>query len=296
VGVVCVDPSRRLEAHHRRAAGVVAMSATLTPLAYFSEVLGLSRLDPLLTSAPSPFPADRRLVRVVPTVSTTFREREASAPEVARLIERVVAVRPGCYAAFFPSFAYLSLVAPKLRLPPSQVLVQLPSMATPLRQRTLDRLRAAAGPVLLLAVMGGVFGEGIDLPGEALIGAIVVGPGMPAVSFERALMQRHFDERYEAGFAYAMIYPGLQRVIQAAGRVIRSEEDRGVIVLLGRRFAEGELGRCLPPHWYRHDPAELCCDDPVPALEAFWNGHSEALETSASWSPGPPGPMFVDDA
>ena len=295
VGVVCVDPSRRLEAHHRRAAGVVAMSATLTPLPYFSEVLGLSRLDPLLTSAPSPFPAENRRVLVVPTLSTTLREREASAPALARLLEQVVAVRPGCYAAFFPSFAYLSRVRSLLTLPPSQVMVQAPGMATSARQSVLSRLRAADRPLLLLAVMGGVFGEGVDLPGEALVGAIVVGPGMPSVSFERALMRNHFEERYEAGFAYAMVYPGLQRVIQAAGRVIRGDSDRGVILLVGRRFAEGELSRCLPPEWYRHDPAELRCDDPIGDLEGFWNGTPQPAGASATWSRGPAGPMFVDD-
>lgn len=272
IGIVCVDPSRSLEAVHRRAAGTIAMSATLSPLEYFNDVLGLARLDPVLSCAPSPFPREHREIVIVPTVSTTFRERDAHAPEIARLIEKIVSVKPGRYIAYFTSYSFLGRVQSLLTLPRRSVLTQLPGSAPAVRSLLLRQLTQSGDePRLLLAVMGGIYGEGIDLPGDALIGVIVVGPGLPALSFERHAMRHHYDATREAGFAYAMVYPGLQRVIQAAGRVIRTEEDRGVIALLGRRFAEPDYTACLPEDWYRYDPTELFADDPAPRLEAFWD-------------------------
>jgi DNA excision repair protein ERCC-2 len=255
------------------------MSATLDPVSYYADVLGFRPLHPKTVRVPSPFPQEHQRVVIVPTVDTTFRRRDAHCGAIARIIGDVVGLKAGHYVAFFPSFAFLSKVRQYLSLPPGQVLVQVPGMPDALRRKTLERLRAAAGPALLLAVTGGIFAEGIDLPGEALIGAIVVGPALPAVGFERKLMQWHYDERSESGFAYAMLYPGLQRVIQAAGRVIRSAEDRGVVVLLGRRFAEPECLECLPAEWYRYDPRELVADDPVSCLAEFWAEHGPRLDS-----------------
>ena len=133
-------------------------------------------------------------------------------------------------------------------------------------------------PTLLLAAAGGVFAEGVDLPSDALIGAIVVGPALPALSFDRLLMQAHHRERgleAEDAFAYAMAYPGMQRVIQAAGRVHRTPEDRGVIVLLGARFCQPPYCDALPRHWYDHGPEELVVgedegEDLSARLRRFW--------------------------
>lgn len=280
VGIVCVDPARRLERHHRKAIGTLAVSATMAPLRYFRDVLGLARLDPVLTSAPSPFPSEQRCVLISADVSTTYRERKAHAPTIARRIEETYLARPGRYIAFFPSFAFAGTVRGHLSLPPNEVLVQLPASGHAARSMILRQLQQR-DRALLLAVMGGVFGEGIDLPGDALIGAMVVGPGLPPVSFERAAMQHHFSERHENGFAYAMVYPGLQRVIQAAGRVIRTMDDVGVIVLLGKRFALPEYIDCLPEHWYRHRPEELITDDLKGDLAAFW----DALNVPESTAP-----------
>ncbi len=158
------------------------MSATLTPLSYYAEVLGFGALDPVLTSAPSPFPSDHRRVVVVPTVSTTYKERNDHAAPIGALISEIVKVQPGRYVAYFPSFAYLTKVRPALAVPPAQQVVQLPGMSLTAREALLDRFRQSPGPMLLLAVAGGVFSEGVDLPGDELIGAIVVGPSLPAVA------------------------------------------------------------------------------------------------------------------
>ncbi|MBN2493602.1 MAG: ATP-dependent DNA helicase [Deltaproteobacteria bacterium] len=270
-GVLCVNPARRLAACHRRAAGTIAMSATLTPLPYYADVLGFAELGPLQVALPSPFPRENLAVFVEDSVSTAFRDRDRHHARVARIIETVVQARPGNYAAFFPSFQYLAAVRARIALPAEQVLIQLPSMSESSRGRMLGALRAADRPRLLLAVMGGIFAEGVDLPGAQLIGAVVVGPGLPQVGFERAAMQLYFDEEYEQGFAYAMLYPGLQRVIQSAGRVIRGPDDRGVIVLVGRRFADSELAACLPEHWYRFRPEEMRTEDLAADLASFWS-------------------------
>ncbi|PRQ08449.1 helicase C-terminal domain-containing protein [Enhygromyxa salina] len=272
VGVLCLDPERRLERLHQRQAGVLVMSATLEPIDYFADMLGLSRLDPAVISAPSTFPAENCCVCLVPTVRTTFDERDDHAQAIAMHIAEVIAAKPGNYAAFFSSFRYLATVSRLLdaRALGTEVLIQPPGMNEALRTRYLDRLRRADTPTLLLAVTGGVFAEGIDLPDEGLIGAIIVGPALPALSFERLLMQSYQDQRREAGFAYAMAYPAMQRVVQAAGRVHRTPEDRGVIVLLGGRFAEPPYSDALPSRWYERGADQLITVDLRERLRRFW--------------------------
>lgn len=270
VGVLCLNPASRLEKSNREMLGIVAMSATLRPLSYYRDVLGFAALDPDMTSAPSPFPEENRRIVIVPTVSTAYRQRERHLGEIAALIRDIVRIQPGRYIAFFPSFSFLAQVRERLELPRGQVQAQLPDMSNTLRRQVLNKFSKGKGAQLLLAVMGGVFAEGIDLPGEALIGGIVVGPGLPAVGFERELMRAYFEENFQHGFAYSMLYPGMQRVIQSAGRVIRSMEDRGVIALLGSRFTEPAYSECLPPDWYKMDSRELVTRDPVKPLTEFW--------------------------
>ncbi|HEY3322824.1 MAG TPA: ATP-dependent DNA helicase [Planctomycetota bacterium] len=274
IGILCVNPANRLAQQHSKALGTIAMSATFTPLSYYRDVLGFSALDPLAVCVPSPFPPENREIVIVPTLDTSYRRRAMHYQAVAKLIADVVRVRPGCYAAYFPSFDFLEQVRPKIELPGAEVLVQTPSMSEDQRRQTLETMRSGAGvPArLLLAVMGGVLAEGIDLPGEALVGAIVIGPALPKPGFERGQMRRYFDESGRDGFAYAMLYPGMQRVIQAAGRVIRNMDDRGVIVLACRRFAEPTYADCLPADWRPDGIYALLAPQPAERLRAFWSG------------------------
>ena len=123
-------------------------------------------------------------------------------------------------------------------------------------------------------MQGGIFAEGVDYPGELAIGAIVIGPGLPKVSFEQELMRAYYEEQCGRGFDYAYLFPGMNRVIQSAGRVIRSETDRGIIVLLDQRFAQENYLALLPRYWYESSPAELVCRKDYPAkLREFWDGH-----------------------
>jgi DNA excision repair protein ERCC-2 len=142
------------------------------------------------------------------------------------------------------------------------------------RAELLMLAEAASGhrdPIALLVVQGGIFTEGVDYPGDLCVGAVIVGPGLPRVSFERELIQAHFEERYGKGFDYAFLYPGMNKVIQAAGRVIRTPTDRGVVVLVGNRFASRRYAQLLPSDWYERRPRELVSRDPYGELRSFWD-------------------------
>jgi DNA excision repair protein ERCC-2 len=270
LGMICVNPAKRLKQRHDKVIATQAMSATLYPLNYYSDCLGFNELDPVLVSMPSPFPKENFKVWVDPSISTAFRDRDLYYDAIARIIERAIAIEKGCYAVYFPSFKFLTSVQACLKLPSENVIVQLPGSTDAQRNRLLAKLKKSNGPMLLLAVMGGVFAEGVDLPGSDLIGAFIVGPGLPQIGFERSVMQQYFEEYYEQGFGYSMLYPGMQRVIQAAGRVIRTPEDKGLVVLLDRRFADQEYMDCFPEHWYQYRPEELICDDLYEAIKEFW--------------------------
>ena len=126
----------------------------------------------------------------------------------------------------------------------------------------------------MLAVQGGIFAEGVDYPGKMLIGAIIVGPGLPRFDVEQELIRAYYDEQYDNGFAYAYLYPGMNRVVQSAGRVIRSETDVGVIALVGRRFTYRNYTECFPSHWYAEAPGELATRNYQRRLQQFWQEHA----------------------
>lgn len=304
IQILCKDPSKQLAARRGGFRDSIAMSATLEPMEFFRDVLGFDSSRTLSLTLPSPFPPENRLIAVVPEVLTTYSQRSRFYEKIARLVETVVRVRPGNYFTFFPSFEFLVAVHRFLNLPDFRVVTQqrvmddtaraavlreLNQRVNPLREAkpstpdgetadTAARSAPETPPTLVLAVQGGIFAEGVDYPGESLIGAIVVGPGLPRVCFEQELMRQYYDEEFadveggerSRGFAYAYLYPGMNRVIQSAGRVIRSDTDRGVIILLDRRFAQTPYIHLLPEHWYRYSPEELIVNDLGLALRKFW--------------------------
>jgi Rad3-related DNA helicase len=284
--ILCKDPSRQLGRRIRACAGAVAISATLEPLEFYRDVLGFPREETDLRAFPSPFPHERRRVLVLDRPSTHYKDRDRDLPIVEDAIRAVVAARPGNYLVAFPSFEFLEMAAPRLQdLPGFQVVKQERRMSDAERAAVIARLGDFRGPgregplpVLLLAVQGGVFTEGIDLPGELCVGAIVVGPGLPKLGFERELVKSHFDRVYGRGFEYAYLYPGMSRVIQAAGRVIRTATDVGVVVLVGDRFAQERYTSLFPRDWYRNHPRELVSHDPYNELRRFWKQFDPAVD------------------
>ncbi len=265
LGLSCLDPSAWLGPRLARLGGFVAVSATLTPTAFYRDLLGLQRERVDVVQVPSPFPPENRRVLIAPRVSTAFRDRAAHAAPTAAVLAQCIAAVPGNVAVYFPSFAMLRDIAARWALPGRQILSQEPTMPDALRREWLDRLARPGPPAVLAAVLGGIFAEGIDLPAGALSGVFVVGPALPPVGLERDLLSDYYEQRYGQGFRYASLVPGMTRVVQAAGRLIRRPEDRGVIVLFDRRFRWKEYQELLPSEWVVD-----VADDPAGEISSFF--------------------------
>jgi DNA excision repair protein ERCC-2 len=271
LALVCLDPARCLSPIFRETAATVLLSATLSPPEAITRVLGLDRDRTAAISLPPPFPPENRKVLIVPQVRTTFKAREKSYDRIATLIAEMSGAHDGNDLVLFPSYRFLSEVAQRLPATRARVLIQRPELPEFERVQILEALSAPpAGGVLLLAVSGGMYAEGVDYPGELLSGVFVVSPALPQVSFERELLRRYFDEQDEAGFDYAYLQPGMTRVVQAAGRLIRSETDRGVIALICRRFVEEPYASRLPRDWYDETPLELVTHRPAEEIREFF--------------------------
>jgi DNA excision repair protein ERCC-2 len=271
LAILCKDPSKPIGAVLNGAAATVEMSATLTPPEFYRDLLGLDRNRTDVLRLPSPFPRENRAVFIAADVDTTFAARMRDAPRIAGLVADVARACPGNVLALFPSYRFLDGVRAHLPALPRRRILRPSDRSTELeRNATLQALRDGGPPVLLLAVSGGAFAEGVDYPGEMLSAVVVVSPALPQVRFEQERMRLYFEERFEKGFEYAYVVPGMTRVIQSAGRLIRSESDTGVIVLACRRFLREPYRRYLPPDWYGDDPSELASASVGPDTAAFF--------------------------
>lgn len=247
----CLDPAPLLELALARGQATIFFSATLWPMDYFQQVLTGSNGQARLI-LPSPFPQENLSLFIHNRISTRYTHRAHSYEPIAAAIEAICAAQPGNYLVFFPSYAYLSAVVERLRerLSPERLLVQDRAMTEAEREAFLAQFSAAnTKPLVGCAVMGGIFGEGIDLVGDRLIGAVVIGVGLPQLGLERDLIKNYFNHVQGQGFQFAYQYPGLNRVMQAAGRVIRSEQDRGIIVLIDDRFTQARYRALFPREW-----------------------------------------------
>jgi DNA excision repair protein ERCC-2 len=251
IKLFCIDPADQLQEAWKRCRSAVLFSATLTPAGYFQAVLGCGE-DAKALNLPSPFPPDNLAVFVADGISTLYRERERSCGEVVKAIIDLVGQHQGHYLVFFPSHEYLQMVHERFirESPATEVVFQSSEMPEDQREAFLERFHREAGKTLVgFAVLGGIFGEGIDLKGERLTGALIVGVGLPGICTERDLIRDHYERKHRFGFEFAYQYPGINRVLQAAGRVIRSETDQGVILLIDRRYRESRFRHMLPGGW-----------------------------------------------
>ena len=285
----CLDTGRVLSDRLSRVGGALLFSATLSPIEYYKAVLGGERSDDTVL-ADSPFDKSQLSVSIVDSVSTRYSEREETTLAALRVIAATVSARRGNYIVFSPSFAYSDTLARafKAKYPKLRVLTQRRNMSHAEREEFLRELDTPDGSYLVaFCVMGGIFAEGIDLVGDKLIGAVVVGIGIPQLSYEREAIAAYYQDKYEMGKEYAYLYPGMNRVFQAAGRVIRREDDRGVIVLIDDRFRDPLYKKSLPGLWsgvrFIGNPKEL-----KEELEAFWKEGEDALSVpvgSRSFAP-----------
>ncbi len=277
VARVCLDPSPWLARGFARCHAVIAISATLSPLEPYREALGLDPARTASLALPSPFPRANRRVVIDAGVGTRAGERGREASRIASRLGALAEAVPGHCLALFPSFRLLEAVAAHLPGPPrgpARVLAQRADAGSEERERLVAALRApAAEHTLVLAVAGGVLAEGVDYAGGGLAAVAVVGPCVPPPDPERELQREAWEERGEDGFLRAYAMPGMTRVVQAAGRLLRSPEDVGVIALLGRRFLQAPYRDALPEEWCDGDP-EGCVGDPAEAARELFEMHA----------------------
>lgn len=244
-----VVPAEFIRPRLTAARSSVLFSATLSPRHYYADLLGLPA-DTAWVDVESPFRAEQLRVRIVDEISTRFVHRQASLEPIVDLIASQFAQQPGNYLAFFSSFDYLQQVAQLLaqRHPAITLWLQARGMAEAERQAFLDQFTQHSQGIGF-AVLGGAFGEGIDLPGSRLIGAFIATLGLPQLNPVNEQMKLRMGAIFGAGYDYTYLYPGIQKVVQAAGRVIRSEHDRGVVMLIDDRFGQPQVRQLLPRWW-----------------------------------------------
>ncbi len=250
IKLYCIDPSGQLHETFERADSSVLFSATITPISYFARSLGLpDSVEKRIL--PSPFPRENLCLLVSDSVSTLYRQRSQTKEALARTLG-ALAAKKGNYMVYFPSYEYLKMIHPiyKTYFPDHKILVQTHEMNEAERVDFLKNFSEENNRILIgFVVMGGIFGEGIDLVGDRLSGAAIVGVGLPGISLEREMIRQYFEENQMSGFDYAYRYPGLIRVFQAAGRVIRTETDRGTVLLIDTRYSHPRYADLFPQEW-----------------------------------------------
>ena len=269
--MLCLDPSDFLAADFAKGRAAVLFSATLAPAGYYKDLCGLP--DARAVALRSPFDPENLGLWCARQVSTRYKDRADSTAKVSDLLAVMAGAKEGHYLAFFPSYSYLQQVWEDFaaRYPDMPTLCQESAMDEEKRTDFLARFFASDGkPLLGFAVLGGVFGEGVDLTGDSLIGVAVVSPGLPQVGPRQEQLRDYFEESRGAGFDYAYRYPGMNKVLQAAGRVIRTPQDKGVVLLIDDRFAAPDTRRLMPPHW-EHLRVVETQEALKKELQNFWN-------------------------
>ncbi|MEF7439251.1 ATP-dependent DNA helicase [Paenibacillus lautus] len=248
----CLDPSYLLQQAGKNYRSSVFFSATLMPLGYYRDMLGAEEEDYSL-SIPSPFSSEQLDVRIMP-LSTRFKDRERNSEAIVRMLSALVQEKPVNTLIFLPSYPYMQDIHEVFARmnPEARTLLQGHGMSEEEREAFLNAFQAdAEDPLIGFAVMGGIFSEGIDLKGERLSSVVVIGVGLPQLSFENDIIKDYFDRTGKRGYDYAYVYPGMNKVLQAGGRLIRSEQDSGTLTLVDDRFLNRQYGMLLPEEW-RH--------------------------------------------
>ncbi len=250
IKLFCVDASYLLAEVLKKGKASILFSATLTPLKYYRHILGGDEEDYIVRFS-SPFPRDNLCLLIGDRISTRYKDRDRTYMEVVDYIEEFISQKKGNYLAFFPSFKYMEYVYKTFvkRNPHIKTIIQESAMDELEREDFLNQFNSNQEPMIAFAVLGGIFSEGIDLIGDKLVGAVIVGVGLPQICFERDIIRDYFDSENGLGYEYAYMYPGMNKVLQAGGRVIRSENDRGAILLIDDRFTTVKYRGLFPEEW-----------------------------------------------
>ena len=269
----CVDPSLNLQKCLDKGNSAIFFSATFLPINYYKQLLS-TKEDNYAVYATSTFKESQRLLLFGKDVSTKYTRRTPSEFEkIADYIGKIIACHPGNYMVFFPSYKLMEQVHEVFMDKygdEAETILQQSGMKEEEREEFLLNFEENhAQAFVAFCVMGGIFGEGIDLKKDRLIGVIVVGTGLPQISNEREILRQYYDKNQGEGFDYAFRYPGMNKVLQAAGRVIRTNEDRGIILLLDERFLQSEYRNLYPREWKERKICSL--DDVQNYVSEFWN-------------------------
>lgn len=273
----CMDPSTNLNACLEKGRSAIFFSATLLPITYYKEQLA-GRKDDYAIYADSIFQPEKRLLVIGNDISTKYTRRNKSEYEkIASYIEQVALQKIGNYLVFFPSYQYMNQIlevfeersiAGESKLIDS-IFVQSTAMTEQEKEEFLNRFAHEPNISCIgFCVMGGIFSEGIDLKADRLIGSIIVGTGLPMVCTEKEIFRNYYEERNGQGFAYSYLYNGMNKVLQSGGRVIRTEEDQGVIVLLDQRFLTEPYLELFPREWFPYSIATQHTIGPI--VKGFW--------------------------
>lgn len=272
----CMDPHNQLQMMKKKGRNTIFFSATLTPVSYFTTLLG-GNDESMKIRFPSPFHETQSCIIINDRISTRYRNRMNSIFAVVENIYTAVTCKKGNYIVFFPSYQYMQMVAQQFRVeyPDIFLCVQETGMNELEKEVFLNKFDDHSDTQVFFCVLGGMFAEGIDLKGSKLIGTIIVGVGLPQISDELDLIKKHFDESKQ-GYHYAYTFPGMNKVLQAAGRVIRTKNDKGIILFLDDRFTSPIYRSLIPPHFahYKiiHELAKMKTE-----IERFWKENSTCM-------------------
>lgn len=267
----CIEPAPFLENRLDKGVSSLLFSASFSPISYYQDTLGGGE-EALRYRLESPFPIENQRILVANYIQTTYQKRQESLPLIIEAIMSMVVEKTGNYLIFFPSYQYMddAYALFKDLFPQVKTIIQDSKMNESEREAFLTNfVEAPTENFVGFCVLGGIFSEGIDLKGSRLIGSAIVGVGLPQINHEQELIKEYFDERNHQGFEYAYQLPGMNKVLQAAGRVIRDLTDQGVVLLLDQRFTSPRYRQLFPPHWQQakicYKPQEL-----VKELKLFW--------------------------
>jgi DNA excision repair protein ERCC-2 len=291
IKALCIDPSGFISPVLDHFLGVIAFSATLKPFVFYRDLSGFDPDAAVFVELSSPFPREHKKILIIPQVQTSLRERERHYARIALIIQKIAALKPGPNLVFFSSYGFLRQVQAALQElePDWTIFTQNQAMGSDALQELWQTIERTRGVLLILAVQGGSLAEGIDFKGRGVHNVFVVGPALPMANYERQLMQAYFETKYTRGRPYTYTYPAMTRSIQAAGRIVRDAQERGVIVLMDPRFLETDYQETMPSDWFETSAHELISSQIIRDVDAFWSDHDlhdqyKAPETRSGFS------------
>ncbi|MQS75385.1 ATP-dependent DNA helicase [Companilactobacillus halodurans] len=272
---LCLDPSHFIDESLNLGLGAVLFSATLSPMDYYQSVLG-GIDNSLAYQLPSPFPVNNQNILITQYIQTTYKQRPFSQDSIVESLFALISSKTGNYLFFFPSYGYLEQIkmAFQNKYPDVKTMAQTNAMDNDARSDFLAQFKKDPKETLVaFCVLGGIFSEGIDLEGNRLIGVAIVSVGLPGLSAENNLIRDYYNEANGHGFEYAYQMPGMNNVLQAAGRLIRSSHDQGIILLLDQRFASFRYTKLFPPHWRNYQRINSL-NQLTQTVDNFWKGRN----------------------